>query len=141
MTSSFGSRTRSGETSPQVRPNTSTSARPLASQLRLQFSRHSGVLSLSDRITFAPHLAANTPGRLTPAPSCRRVKNKNGNVCHVVKAPLLKLSSVSPPAASGLSAPVVVSTDTEPEPQRRATHTCRTVDPEPESEEHSLPKT
>lgn len=144
MTSSLGSRTRSGETSPQVRPNTTTSCRPFASQLRLQFSRHCGVLALSDRITFAPHLAATTPGRLTPAPSCgERPQSVHSSVAGQVF--FLRLSnemcSFSPPAPSCLSALVCVSTDTEPAPLHKATHTSHIVHQEPESEHHSLTAT
>lgn len=142
MTSSLGSRTRSGEISPQVRPNTSTSWRPFTSQLRLQFSRHRGFLVLSDRITFAPHLDATTPGRLTPAPSCRDTtqRSEHSYLTGHVYLEVQCASSSSPPAPSRLPAALCASRDTEPEPQHWATHTSHTVDPEPEDVDHSVIK-
>lgn len=142
MTSSLGSRTRPGEISPQVRPNTSTSWRPFTSQLRLQFSRHRGFLVLSDRITFAPHLDATTPGRLTPAPSCRDTtqRSEHSYLTGHVYLEVQCASSSSPPAPSRLSAALCASRDTEPEPQHWATHTSHTVDPEPEDVDHSVIK-
>ncbi|KAF2984864.1 hypothetical protein EK904_004796 [Melospiza melodia maxima] len=68
ITSTGARESSSGDTRPQVRPRTGTCGRRFMRQLLRQLCRHCGSSSLSDRITWAPHLAATTPGRLTPAP-------------------------------------------------------------------------
>lgn len=123
-----------GDTRPQVSPMTGTWGRRFSRQLLRQLCRHCGSSSLSDSTTAAPHRAASTPGRLTPAPTWNTERG-GGLPPLPPKAPggQRGCAATAPPAPACRAGSAGAPRGTGPGPRRRATRTCRTASPAPET--------